>query len=140
MIGIWSAVEPGLGITAASLATLRPLLRVARERVRSKLSNYSPNGTGRFTNSSTNLSNPNPRQSRTLDMEETNDRDDQFTFSDKAVKGIQHTPKHANEYSSPTQESYVVVNATPELAPANNHIGATDLEAGHGLKARSDET
>ncbi|TLD36890.1 hypothetical protein E2P81_ATG02672 [Venturia nashicola] len=34
---IWSAVEPGLGITAASLATLRPLLR----RLESQLSYYT---------------------------------------------------------------------------------------------------
>jgi hypothetical protein len=34
-LAFWSAIEPGLGITAASLATLRPLLRKTIELVKS---------------------------------------------------------------------------------------------------------
>jgi hypothetical protein len=35
-LAIWSTVEPGMGITAASLATLRPLIRTVKSQVKSK--------------------------------------------------------------------------------------------------------
>jgi len=48
-IAIWSSVEPGLGITLVSLATLRPLFRSLLGRGTSKNSNgQSPKKTGTY--------------------------------------------------------------------------------------------
>ncbi|KAM0332057.1 hypothetical protein ACHAQA_002326 [Verticillium albo-atrum] len=47
-VALWSTVEPGLGITAANLATLRPLWRAARRRALSSVRHYTPApGTGK---------------------------------------------------------------------------------------------
>jgi hypothetical protein len=137
LIGIWSAIEPGLGITAGSLATLRPLLRAARDRVRSKLSNSSLSGTARFTNnSSMHWSNSNPRQSGTLDMEELNDLDEHFTFSDKMLNTRQEKPNYRNDNTLMVQEQYVSFNVTPQLGQMKTQPKPADLEAGRGSNLR----
>jgi hypothetical protein len=51
-LAVWSAIEPGLGITAASLATLRPLLRKSIQVVKSFASTYRSRTT-------TSMSDPN---------------------------------------------------------------------------------
>lgn len=43
-IGIWSSIEAGLGITAGSLATLRPLGRLLRERSSTSRNYYHSRG------------------------------------------------------------------------------------------------
>lgn len=48
----WSIVEPGIGITAASLATLRPLLRLCIEGSQEVLSNKEASCMGESDNSS----------------------------------------------------------------------------------------
>lgn len=45
-IAIWSLIEPGLGITAASLATLRPLLKACGEKTRSMTPGLPTLGSG----------------------------------------------------------------------------------------------
>lgn len=51
-VTIWSIVEPGIGITAASLATLRPLLRSCFESMKTSLT--PSDGTRRSNKKSTN--------------------------------------------------------------------------------------
>ncbi|ORY13369.1 hypothetical protein BCR34DRAFT_267352 [Clohesyomyces aquaticus] len=48
---IWATAEPGTGITAASLATLRPLFRKLREGMRSKISTISASSASGFSRS-----------------------------------------------------------------------------------------
>jgi len=55
-LAVWSAVEPGLGITATSLATLRPLAQTVTHTLKTR------RGSKKNTNS-------NPRSSGTLSVE-----------------------------------------------------------------------
>jgi hypothetical protein len=124
MLAIWSALEPGMGIMAACLATLRPLLRKMKNQVQSRHSIYlfgSKLGRSPGVSSARNVS----RHSKSYQV-----RSVETNQSESAIRPIRlnslsdHYPTagtddESGESIETLSNHYVRYNTTPQLKPGN---------------------
>lgn len=91
-------MEPGTGIVAASIAVLRPLLRIITTEVRDKISEYSVSKTSRSAN-------------RTVNDNIKIDRESMIALTSVATRESTNTDSLKNRYSiqSPTWDPTITL-------------------------------
>jgi len=118
ILGIWSVIEPGLGIVAACMATLRPLLRHVKRELRSRpaLLPFGLRLWRRYDASSTSKSTckETTQDSKTLQAS-SNDRYSKMVVG-SFDRDLDLSGKHGSESFN---NHYVRYNPTPKLEPVS---------------------